>query len=106
MIGDKILKHIADLVKHRLRKSDIFARLGGEEFIILLPDTSLEESYQVAEMLRATIDTETFERVGKVTCSFGITILKEDESADTLLKRVDDLLYQAKEDGRNRIVHQ
>lgn len=104
--GDKILKHIAQLVKQRLRKSDIFARWGGEEFIILLPDTSLEEASQVADMLRVTIGSEIFEGVGTITCSFGATVLKENESAEMLLKRVDELLYQAKEDGRNRIVHQ
>lgn len=106
LVGDKILKHIAQLVKLRLRKSDIFARWGGEEFIILLPDTSLEEASQVAEMLRTTIESQVFEGVGKITCSFGITVLKEEESADTLLKRVDELLYRAKEDGRNKIIHQ
>jgi diguanylate cyclase (GGDEF)-like protein len=104
--GDKILKNIAELVKQRLRKSDIFARWGGEEFIILLPDTSLEEASQVAEMLRITIESEMFDGVGNITCSFGITVLRDNESADTLLKRVDELLYQAKEGGRNTIVHQ
>lgn len=106
LLGDEILKNIAELVKQRLRKSDIFARWGGEEFIILLPDTSLEETFQVAEMLRSTIESETFEAAGNITCSFGITVLIENESADMLLKRVDELLYRAKEEGRNRIVQQ
>jgi diguanylate cyclase (GGDEF)-like protein len=106
LTGDKILKDIANLVKQRLRKSDIYARWGGEEFIILLPDTSLEETFQVAEMLRSTIESEPFEVVGNITCSFGITVLRDNESAEMLLKRVDGLLYKAKEDGRNRIVQQ
>lgn len=105
-MGDKVLKYVAELVKHRLRKSDIYARWGGEEFIILLPDTTLEEALQVAEMLRNTIEVGVFEAVGNITCSFGVTVLRDNESADTLLKRVDELLYQAKEGGRNRIVQQ
>jgi diguanylate cyclase (GGDEF)-like protein len=94
------------LVTERLRKSDIYARWGGEEFVILLPDTSLEETCQVAEMLRETIESEKFEIEEKITCSFGAAVLEENESADMLLKRVDKLLYQAKEGGRNRVVQQ
>ncbi len=104
LAGDEILKRITDLVTERLRKSDIYARWGGEEFVILLPDTSLEETCQVAEMLRETIEAEEFELEENITCSFGVAVLEENESAEMLLKRVDELLYQAKEDGRNRVV--
>lgn len=105
LMGDKILKEIAALVKQRLRKSDIFARWGGEEFIILLPDTPLAETLQVAEILRGAIEDENFETVGKMTCSFGVAVLNENDSAEILLKRVDEQLYKAKESGRNRVVY-
>lgn len=104
LIGDKILIHLAVLVKQRLRKSDIIARWGGEEFIILLPDTSLEETLIVAEVIRKTIELENFETVGRLTCSFGVAALEHDESSEELLNRLDRLLYIAKESGRNRVV--
>ncbi|DAB38099.1 MAG: hypothetical protein A2023_02080 [Sulfuricurvum sp. GWF2_44_89] len=103
LIGDETLKRIAVLVKQRLRKSDIIARWGGEEFIILLPDTSLEETLSVAEIIRQTIEFESFPSVGQITCSFGIAALQKDESSEELLNRLDSLLYKAKEEGRNRI---
>ena len=90
-------------MKQRLRKSDIIARWGGEEFIILLPDTSLEETLSVAEIIRQTIEFESFPSVGQITCSFGIAALQKDESSEELLNRLDSLLYKAKEEGRNRI---
>ncbi|MDO9208033.1 MAG: diguanylate cyclase [Sulfuricurvum sp.] len=104
LIGDRVLKHIATLVKERIRKSDIVARWGGEEFILLLPDTSLEEAFWLAESLRSAIDLENFETVGKMTCSFGVATLCENESGEALLKRVDELLYEAKTCGRNRVI--
>ncbi|HZF69884.1 diguanylate cyclase [Sulfuricurvum sp.] len=106
LAGDKVLKHISQVVSKRLRKSDIFARWGGEEFVALLPDTSFEESYQIAETLRQTIEAENFEIAGKITCSFGVAMLEENESADMLLKRADELLYEAKASGRNRVIRQ
>lgn len=106
LIGDDVLKHIPFLIKQRIRKSDILARWGGEEFIILLPNTSLEETAQIAEILRLTIESENFETVGMITCSFGAATLEENESPDELLKRLDELLYEAKESGRNQVVVQ
>lgn len=103
--GDMILKQIASIVRQRTRKSDIIARWGGEEFVLLLPDTSLEESISVAEMLRKAIDTEEFETVGNVTCSFGVATLEENEEGEELLKRADERLYEAKENGRNKVIY-
>lgn len=105
LAGDKILKEMAVLVKQRLRKSDIFARWGGEEFIILLPDTSLAETLKVAEILRDVIERENFDTVGQMTCSFGVAVLNENDSAEILLKRADECLYKAKADGRNRVIY-
>ncbi|MDP3465252.1 MAG: diguanylate cyclase [Sulfuricurvum sp.] len=104
--GDEVLKRIPMLIKQRIRKSDILARWGGEEFIILLPNTSLEETAKIAEILRLTIESENFETVGTITCSFGVATLKENESPDELLKRLDELLYVAKESGRNQVIVQ
>lgn len=105
LVGDTVLKHIADIVRQRMRKSDIVARWGGEEFLILMPDTDLDEAISLAEMLRKAIDAEEFEGIGNVTCSFGVSVLEEGEDGEELLKRADERLYEAKENGRNKVVY-
>jgi len=102
-IGDFVLKNIATILKNHLRSSDISARWGGEEFIIFLPQTSCKEAAQTAEKLRKIIEDSLFSSIKTLTCSFGVTELKNDENADAFLKRVDRLLYKAKENGRNRV---
>ncbi len=104
LIGDFILKSIATLVQHKTRKSDILARWGGEEFIILLPNTPLENCITIAEGMRLMIANQDFENSLKVTCSFGVATLRSNESSHELLQRVDSLLYEAKELGRNQVV--
>lgn len=104
LIGDSVLKQIATLVRQRIRKSDIIARWGGEEFVLLLPDSDLDEAIKVAQVLRKAIDEEDFENVGNITCSFGVAALDGNEDAEHLLNRADELLYEAKANGRNRVV--
>lgn len=103
-MGDNVLRGISNLVKNKTRKSDIFARWGGEEFIILLPNTSLAHSVTIAEGIRLMIANENFDDSLKVTCSFGVATLRENESPSELVKRADSLLYEAKELGRNQVV--
>lgn len=104
LIGDSVLVRLASLVGKRIRRSDVLARWGGEEFIVLLPNTPLAEATEVAEMLRSRIETEPFETVGTLTCSFGVAVLEENDTSESLLKRVDTLLYEAKWSGRNCVV--
>ncbi len=104
LAGDEVLRHIAHLVKSSLRKSDLIARWGGEEFIILLPNTSLNIATRLAQNIRKIVALEKFEDVGYLTCSFGVTQLGEDEEEDSVLRRIDTLLYQAKENGRNTVI--
>lgn len=103
LVGDVVLKQIAALVSQRIRRSDIVARWGGEEFVLLLPDTDLEEALKVAEMLRSVIDKKVFDYVGNITCSFGVAQLEEEEDGERLLNRADGLLYESKMNGRNRV---
>lgn len=105
LIGDAVLKQIASIVHQRVRKSDIIARWGGEEFVLLLPDTEIEEAINIADILRKAIDAEEFETVGNVTCSFGVATLEDNEDAEQLLKRADERLYEAKENGRNKVIY-
>jgi diguanylate cyclase (GGDEF)-like protein len=103
-MGDYVLQNIAKLATTQIRSSDAFGRWGGEEFIVILPETSLTEAINVAEKLRKTIEKEAFGIVQKVTCSFGVTEVRETDNMTTLLKRVDKYLYIAKETGRNRVI--
>ena len=102
--GDTILEEIVEIVLVNIRESDIFARWGGEEFILFVPETKLEDATKLAEKLRAMIEKYDFTGVPRVRCSFGVAQLRDSEEEDSLLKRVDALLYQAKESGRNRVV--
>jgi diguanylate cyclase (GGDEF)-like protein len=86
------------------RKTDIVARWGGEEFVILLPDTEFSSAIKLAETLRLKVSEGDFSPVDRITCSIGITQWNEGETPDQLLKRVDKKLYAAKEEGRNRVV--
>jgi len=103
--GDKVLIDFCKLVTDRNRSSDIFARYGGEEFIILVQNASLENTRHHAERLCSEISQHLFDKVGKVTCSFGVTEFRSnDDSSTSLLNRADIALYKAKENGRNQVV--
>lgn len=103
LTGDVILKEIAKILSVCSRDSDIVARWGGEEFIIMLPHTNIEQAYIVAEKLRATVENHKFEKDLRITCSIGISQYHKIESKENLFQRVDDALYKAKNNGRNRI---
>ena len=101
-VGDDVLKKLAQLVKRHIRDADIFARWGGEEFMII-SHSELVEAQQMAEKLRHIIETSSFGSFD-VTCSFGVTQYRDGEASHELLKRCDVLLYTAKESGRNCVV--
>jgi diguanylate cyclase (GGDEF)-like protein len=106
-IGDRVLAKFADICQQNLRTSDIFGRVGGEEFGAILLETSIEKAYDVTNRLRQTIEkTEIIVEKKKIqfTISIGLTSSKkEDASFDRALNRADEALYMAKNGGRNRI---
>mgnify|MGYP001053218748 CR=1 FL=1 len=102
-LGDKILIELTDVVKKNIREVDIFARFGGEEFIILTPETDLDGAEVVAEKLRKEIEAFKFSHGDQLTCSFGVSMYKKGDQPDDLIKRVDDRLYMAKNRGRNQV---
>jgi len=102
--GDTVLTTIATLISKHIRQSDIFARWGGEEFIIVLPETEHDKAHMLAERFRKIIEAYHFLPDVNVTCSFGVTQLHHDDDETALLKRVDNALYSAKEHGRNKVV--
>jgi len=104
--GDKVLQCVAKKITNRLRRSDFSARVGGEEFISLLPDCDTSDAAHLAEQLRKEIflcDHITEQCKVKVTLSCGIAKLDPNESDDTLFARADAALYQSKASGRNRV---
>ena len=106
-IGDAVLIRIAQIIKENVRESDIYARWGGEEFIIAFVNSSLSDSEVIANKLRTSIqdDRELFLLVKyNITASFGVTQVQKSDTLQTLLKRVDNYLYKAKKAGKNRVV--
>lgn len=104
LVGDEVLKVFSDLLRKQIRQSDVVARWGGEEFIILLPDTPLPSAIKMAEALRQRIEINPFDTVGNLTCSIGVAEFNSIEEADDLLHRADEKLYRAKHSGRNRVI--
>jgi len=102
--GDTVLSTVAILISKHIRQSDIFARWGGEEFIIVLPETEHDKAHMLAERFRKIIAEYKFLPNVDVTCSFGVTQLRADDDESSLLKRVDNALYSAKEHGRNKVI--
>lgn len=102
--GDSALRQFVQLVLGHIRESDILARWGGEEFMILFLEAGMDESRTASELLRQKIESHDFEAIGTLTCSVGLTQLQHDDSVESLNRRVDEALYEAKRDGRNRIV--
>jgi len=103
-IGDKVLREIAGLTRNMLDDTALFSRWGGEEFLIVLDDTSLNEAVKFASRLRKTIEQYSFEIAKKVTCSFGVTTLNQGDQQIDFFDRVDKALYEAKENGKNQVV--
>ncbi|QHG67681.1 GGDEF domain-containing protein [Pseudomonas putida] len=106
LAGDKVLKIVADQLRKRLRARDFIARFGGEEFVLLLPQTSPAAAAQVAEALRAAIEACPFHFKGErvvITTSIGLSAFRSGERGDQVLKRADAALYRAKDSGRNRV---
>jgi diguanylate cyclase (GGDEF)-like protein len=104
--GDFILREIARILQSSCRELDIAGRYGGEEFIIVLPDTRLGEAREVAERIRAAVERYPFTYGGErhaVTLSLGAAELHRMDSSDDLIRRADEALYQAKREGRNRV---
>ncbi|WP_178862304.1 sensor domain-containing diguanylate cyclase [Thiomicrorhabdus cannonii] len=102
LMGDEVLKYLTLLIRDGITHNDIFARWGGEEFVILLPNTSFTVAQTIAERLRKRIELQQHFSF-TITSSFGVTSLRDDDSTESLLQRADQLLYDSKRLGRNCI---
>jgi len=103
-VGDRVLQELTGLIRGLLKEDDIFARWGGEEFVLLLQDKSLQVTTKLASHLRLEIEKYTFDVVDRVTCSFGVTQFTQGDTQSLFFERVDEALYEAKENGRNQVV--
>jgi diguanylate cyclase (GGDEF)-like protein len=101
--GDDVLRAVTEVVTANIRAVDVAARWGGEEFLVLMPQSDLAAARGASEKLRQVIEQHRFDKVGTVTVSFGVTQFVPQDDLNVLLKRVDDALYRAKENGRNRV---
>jgi diguanylate cyclase len=110
LVGDRLLRLFANILAQNVRGQDKVARFGGEEFALIFPGARLGEAVTAVERIRVVLESKQWtiepsgERVGKVTASFGVAKLRVDESPNDLLRRVDERLYEAKVQGRNRVV--
>jgi len=110
LIGDSVLKILGKLLKDNIKGKDIAARFGGEEFILVLPETPLDGAYLLAEQIRSSLSKMIFkikgtgQSIGKITISLGVALYRADESIETGIKRADEALYRAKNSGRNKTV--
>lgn len=106
--GDIVLRSFADLMRSHMREVDVPGRIGGEEFAILLPETDAEGAASVAERMRQSLGAVSLpvegDRSVRVTASFGVASLQAAQSGDDLLRAADAALYQAKADGKNRVI--
>ena len=102
-VGDRVLQAVCERIGHRLRRSDVFCRLGGEEFMVLCPDIDGKQAHVLALELWQGLRNSPIDEVGIVTASFGIASWRVGEGADELLLRADSGVYAAKQAGRDRV---
>ncbi|MET0068049.1 MAG: sensor domain-containing diguanylate cyclase [Candidatus Thiodiazotropha sp.] len=100
--GDQVLVSVAAMIRSHLRTTDQAGRWGGEEFMVVCPETDAAAAFQVAEKLRMAIGTDTHPRVGHLSISLGVADYREGDTLDSLTRRADEALYRAKGNGRNR----
>jgi len=103
--GDEILIKLSKLVKSKVRPMDKISRYGGEEFLILVPETSASNAFEMAENLRKIISQYKFDKPPQITVSIGISQFIVGDTINDVLKRADISLYQAKNSGRNKVVY-
>ncbi|WP_157041079.1 GGDEF domain-containing protein [Roseiflexus sp. RS-1] len=104
LVGDQVLQEVAQVARLHLRAADLFGRWGGEEFVVLLPQTRLNDAQTALERVRLALHTIALPNVHAITASFGIAAYLPGDTSESLLHRADQALYLAKATGRNRIV--
>jgi len=102
--GDSVLQEVVSLIQENVRDDDVFARWGGEEFLLLLKHTNIENALKKVENLRRLLDEHQFKEINHLTSSFGVALLNPSDDLHSVLQRADKALYEAKAGGKNRVV--
>ncbi len=103
-IGDKVIQELATVLTNNARCTDTVGRWGGEEFLIICPDTDLQGAKRFAEKIRQAVKQQHFPVIHDLTCSFGVTSFNAEDTQQSMMQRADQALYYAKENGRNRVI--
>jgi len=103
MVGDQVLVAFSSLIGSRIRKTDFLGRWGGEEFLIICPETDMERARLMAETIRGIVEAKPFTANVRLTASFGVASYHAGDRRDSLLSRADEALYMAKRNGRNQV---
>jgi two-component system cell cycle response regulator len=106
--GDEVIREFAQRIQRCMRGTDLACRIGGEEFVVVMPETDLSAAVAAAERLRTSVSNQKMPVAGvaeglTITCSIGVTPTRADDTVDSSLKRADGALYEAKNGGRNRV---
>jgi len=101
--GDECLREIAKVLTENIRNEDLAARMGGDEFVVLLPQTQIKEAKNIADRIKNNVQTIDIKDSGSITISIGVAVIRKEDDIESFLKRADDALYRAKNNGRNRI---
>lgn len=102
-VGDLVLIQLVQTIQNHIRSIDTFGRWGGEEFLIICPETDAAQAESIAEKLRSEIQTQDFSEVHSKTCSFGVATYMDGDSAVQLIQKADNALYVAKQNGKNQV---
>lgn len=103
-VGDEALQQVSNTLLSLIRSTDIFGRIGGEEFALVLPETDKQAAKEFAERIRVCIENEKFPHLERITICLGVTEFYDDDSLKSIMSRADIALYAAKESGRNKVV--
>jgi diguanylate cyclase len=112
LVGDAVLKRFAELLAKSVGANDVVARFGGEEFAIILPGMKLSQALATTESIRRALESKKWvatdggQRLGTVTASFGIAELSVNDDPESIVRRADEKLYEAKCSGRNKVIAQ
>ncbi len=101
--GDKVLVQFSSIIGHTIRESDIASRWGGEEFLVICPETTTEGAISLAEKIRYNIENNNFEEAGNITASIGVAGAQHGDNVKSLIFRADEALYSSKKAGKNRV---
>jgi diguanylate cyclase (GGDEF)-like protein len=101
--GDKVLIQFSSIIGQTVRESDIAGRWGGEEFLVICPETTTEGAISLAEKIRYNIENYTFEEAGNITASIGVAGAQHGDNVKSLIFRADEALYSSKKAGKNRV---